>query len=542
MISSLVAHRDETLPSILANSLASVMPGSRRAVGRALAGCEGARPSIDFPIHLRRLAETVGAPLGYTAEDIVARHTMLPLHSLWLTPTRHRRMLEAMLGDGPATPAALLGAHACRTAQHTLLRFCPACRAEEKKKSGSAWWHRTPQVRGVVWCYRHQCPLADSQFLRVAHWKSDYPRCHAAITSPLSTPPLAAKAYAEDVEWLLQANLPPSGDCVKAAYDEALRAAGFLPGRLKRRDFLEAFHASHADGYLSATGLRFDRTSPYAWPAKVVTSCGRCHPPIRHLHVVRFLGFTAAGFADLVRDCASRPRPVVTKGVTVAGRELLKREWANPAVSINEMARRLRIREQTVRTWASSLGLCLPRFQSSGAFEKRRSQMRRSWLRLRNSAVGMARTRALRWVSRNDGAWLRANLRSRASTAAERRVNWAQRDRMLASAVAGAVATIEKHKPFRRVCRHTIAEALGARNLIHTARGRLPRFMTTMGKATENGTQFAVRRIRSLRRAHPTAARWWIRDRASIERPLPKSPEIRRALGYAMNHSFRPCR
>lgn len=439
-------------------------------------------------------------------------------------------------------PSSLLGLHADRTRTPKWLRFCPLCRERDRQKHGFSWWRRTHQARGIEACSIHKIALAKSQFLRGGSWHSDYPLVDdAKRISVCRTPNDLACAIARDVRWLLAANLTSFGPIqLRAAYLEAAETRGFIRGdRLRRSDFLHAMAQAHDQDHLRRLGLWFDPNSPYSWPAKIAVGAGECHPPLRHLCLIRFLGHNAESFVALA--LVACPRPPRRRGGDAVLKKTIRQLWMDRSLSLNQIVRRIGANCATVRTWASLMGLPLPRFASQrqkAAFVRQRAKIRAGFKRLADGR-SLTRARHLKWLSRNDGKWLKAHLHQKRAPAASR-VDWQRRDRTLAESIPVAVAQLCAYRPFRKITPGGLAHELRCESAFQRARGRLPLFEAAIARVIEDVRAFALRRIHTIRREQPGLPRWRLRDLASIPRPLPTDPGIRGALGYSPSDPPRP--
>ena len=545
MLSRIEVYPDATLPSILSLSLDQGVRGSRHYMGKLIAGVNAARIGGDFPMHLGRVAMTVGRRIGKDVDSLIADHTMLPLYGPWIEAARLAEVKTAMIGDGPIRPHTLLGRHSVAGIAPRRLFFCRDCLASELSCYQTAWWHRQHQA-WPWYCPIHGAKMLESGFASGGSWRLDYPMAEdAAPVRPLGLEGSAAKEIAEDIHWLLSVSLKSYGvEALRSAYLTRLSELGFTARRLRRTQFLREFHAWFPRCYLAKTGLSFDPNSPYSWPAKLVVGAGGSHSPIRHLHIVRFLGLSAEEFFSIVESCGKNPIPRERKGIPAHLVLRLQELWAQRRVSIRAMSREFGIGEHTVKTWATKLSLSVPRFgcaKKAARFDKRLRRFRSRWLVLRDHADGVERSRVLKWLSRNDGAWFRLNGRKRKKTVSFHAVDWKGRDYYLARRVPHVAKRIRELRPFRRISPTSIAESIGAPFIIQASMNRLPRFSSAVCKMTESYHAFSLRRIRALRKEQPNATSWRIRDLACIERPLPRNREILRALGYPPDYQFK-CR
>ena len=525
---------DETLASYLARVVADFPQRCRQPLGRWLTGIRGHVIIVDYPTRLQAVVDALGCHVGLNADDLVRRTTFLPLHAPFLTPERHDEVRRAMIDGDGAAPATLLGLHHGTPPAPASLRWCPVCREADLKDNQRSWWRRVAQVAGVDCCPIHG-PLIGSQFRRSRGWKHDYPAVETAVDSG------GAEEWddlsiqlAKDVGDLLQGDFPPMGsEALRGAYFDLLQKRGYIFGeRLRRTDLLHDFLASLSGRRLARLGLGYDPRSPYAWPAKLVLAQGGTHAPLRHLHMIRFLGATAASFMEMVETARPRARP--RQGPSPEAADKLQELWVDRSVSLAAMERILGVHQHTVRSWASALGLRLPRPGSGPAapFLKRLKKMRGMWLRLR-LGKGRRRTRVLKWLSRNDHAWLAAHLIApRAWTEVVAAVDWQRRDEELAAVVAAGAARVRAMRPFRKVSPTAIRDVLRVAGIVDGAEGRLPKFSAEVDKVIETWRSFALRRARTRRDELPDAPPWVVREKASVPLSLLKDREISKAVGY----------
>lgn len=324
-----------------------------------------------------------------------------------------------------------------------------------------------------------------------------------------------------------------------AAYRELLQRRGFLAhGRLRRTDFLHEFERAHDRRQMRRIGLWFDVASPYSWPAKLVVGAGECHPPLRHIVLMRFLGCDANGFIELARSLVPRSRG--RRGPTSAELTSLRRAWADRTCSLNEIGRRLGVHWHTVRGWATAAGLELPRFAAPAQrkeFRQLRTRMRQAFRRGRSA---MALRTCVKWLGRNDGKWLQAH-RARPRSAPPR-IDWKRRDMVLAASAPRAARRLKSMRPFRRVTLLGIAGELRCLSTVERHRKRLPRFARRVSGLVEDSRTFALRRIAGFQRERPNLPPWRLREVAGISGPLMEDRAILRAMRYRprFNHGNKP--
>src|SRR5581483_10982372 len=506
-------YEDEALMGVVARTFDCQRGIGRKRVGLHLAGTYGATIHVELPTNLGTFTEALGRRLGLGVDELIARTTALPLYAPFLTTARFHAVRDAMVGKGVCV-SSILGLHADRTTAQQWLLFCPACREEDQREHGFSWWRRTPQARGVEICDRHGISLAESQFSRGGSWALDYPLVDdATVVSSSGMRSDFSRAIATNTRWLLNENHAPIGpERLRAAYFAAAEENGFVRNdRLLRSDLLHAIAERFDPKHLLRLGLGFDPDSPYSWPAKLIVGAGECHPPLRHLALIFFLRLNAKRFMEL--SVTAAPRPKNTRGGGESEKATLRILWNDPNISLNEIVRRMGINYATVRTWASTMGLPFPRIATAkqrAAFVTKRSKTRKNFLAVKGRRSKI-RVRLLKWLSRNDRAWLASKTCAR-STRQKGRVDWKERDRRLARAVPSAARRLRACRPFRKVTITGLTTELRCSGPWQRAFGRLPLFRAVACRTIESNRAFVLRRIRVLRHERPGLPRWQLRE------------------------------
>lgn len=95
-----------------------------------------------------------------TLEDLIMKHTMFPYYGRFLRKERRRQAL-AMLIEMDERYHNLIYTTKSKPVVRCL-RYCSICAAEDRKKYGEAYWHRSHQLVGVNICAVHGCRLFNS--------------------------------------------------------------------------------------------------------------------------------------------------------------------------------------------------------------------------------------------------------------------------------------------------------------------------------------------------------------------------------------------
>jgi hypothetical protein len=280
-------------------------------------------------------------------------------------------------------------------------------------------------------------------------------------------------------------------------------------------------------------------------------SNGAQHPVIKCPH---------CGYAYQVRDGAEQP----TQATRVIDRgpiwtKVLRQQWADPKLTLRQMATTLEVDSMTVKYQAAKLGLAFPRegkrrITKRGVYvtkqrdpEKEIRTRRQAWLEIRRKrpAAGVKEIRSkapalYAWLYRNDRAWLAQNQPPRLRPAVTLAyIDWAKRDAELAPQIATAALRLRNRsgKP-QRITVTAIGRVLGKQALFESALAKLPLTRSVINGVIESSEDFAARRVYAaaarLRKAEGAFPRWKLIRAAGLYRQIEGLPKIQAALDCEM--------
>lgn len=95
-------------------------------------------------------------------DQLLDQHTVVPMLSYFLAPTKRKKLRQRFVGDESAARAfASLGlTRQPHMAFHRSLAFCPTCVLEDSVTYGIAHWHVEHQTPGTFLCAKHEQTLA----------------------------------------------------------------------------------------------------------------------------------------------------------------------------------------------------------------------------------------------------------------------------------------------------------------------------------------------------------------------------------------------
>ena len=244
---------EETLYSALARWCALLRFPNQKLAIRQLFGTTNAQAVVDLPCHLDSLIAALPLQHGYTADQFIDAHTLLPFYIPFSNAKRIKHLRRAMQGKGKAIHMSA-GLMAGRVRPSMWLRSCPECDRQDTIRYGESYWHRLHQLVGVEVCPEHGVFLEDSAARRLT------PRTrhifHAARLTPCADVARAINpsdrvhrmllTLAYDAAWLLNQSFDPPGQkAIYARYKLILAERGYTTGagRVRWIQFRAEFQA-----------------------------------------------------------------------------------------------------------------------------------------------------------------------------------------------------------------------------------------------------------------------------------------------------------
>ncbi|GAA5534068.1 hypothetical protein Dalu01_02476 [Deinococcus aluminii] len=421
-------YKDELLYSLCGRYARLMRHGNLKNTLRHLFGRETVTAVMDLPTHLGHLAEQLAPIGGPGVDELIDQHTLLPYFSAFHSAERREEIRAAMRGEGH--PHWRLGLMASRVASTRALRFCPSCAAEERARHGEAYWHRLPQLPGVLVCERHGVWLEESR----VNLPAPVTR-HAFIPAETVIPQnLFARRVPEGRERDvlldlarralglligLPLSVPPS--VLRGSYLAVLAERGLatFSGQLHIEEMRAAVRTFFPSGVVEWLGLSPDDDG---WWLRLLRRPRAAAHTLHHLLMQSFLGLDQGKLGASVHPFGSGPWPCLNRASPHYGELLiehlaldytsnarepigtftcacgfayrrvgpdrdptdarrldrvaaygpvwdstLQKFWLDPALSLRELSRRLGFDPKTVRQQAARLGLPQRRPGSRGA-------------------------------------------------------------------------------------------------------------------------------------------------------------------------------
>ncbi|MEW5756897.1 MAG: TniQ family protein [Pseudomonadota bacterium] len=155
-------YPDELIYSIIARCGLHMGVRSPKALLQYTVGSRQIVASTDLQGRLSCLEWAIVGTWRMTVEQAVRAHTLLPYYVAYRTTADKKRFTAALLADRPQFLHVELGICAGTVRLSPVMRFCPACSAEDVARYGETYWRRLHQIPGVVVCPEHQVVLHDT--------------------------------------------------------------------------------------------------------------------------------------------------------------------------------------------------------------------------------------------------------------------------------------------------------------------------------------------------------------------------------------------
>ena len=257
-------QQEELLYSAVARYRDMMRLPSERAVLEEVFGRAAGIAVVDLPGRIEAFLAGLPPGHGYTAEEVVRRHTTLPYYLPFVARHQAEEAEQRLRTRGSTGIPDLLGIRASTVPAPTFLRFCPACAETDRSTAGAPYWRRVHQLPGVVVCPDHGIALWCSGARRT-QGEGRHVFRSLGSAAPEAMRPIAADGpgarllleIAQDSRWLLaQAREPEGLDGLRRRYTRLLQAQGWMrsPRRIRITDLREAFLTWCGASLLNALG------------------------------------------------------------------------------------------------------------------------------------------------------------------------------------------------------------------------------------------------------------------------------------------------
>lgn len=266
---------DETLFSFLARaSCLGAYEGAQSAAGDWPSRRAGL--VFDFPYELERLTRVIPVGEG-NPEQLACAATCLPFFTRFRTSAVSSQAARILCGSSVGLLKHDLGLRASAGGPMGVIRACPECMSADVAEYGTAYWHRSLQLPGVLVCPKHEVALIEAKSMRPGKQQIFFLPQQIEYTKSAHgrlTPTAHARAlqFSRLASAALQTPLPGDFDAeaLYHTYRNALRTEGLLSKsrRLRLAD-LETRLEAHIEGV--PDGVRLCRPELSRGPVALIS-------------------------------------------------------------------------------------------------------------------------------------------------------------------------------------------------------------------------------------------------------------------------------
>ncbi|GGG07681.1 TnsD family Tn7-like transposition protein [Paenibacillus abyssi] len=336
MIYDFNPHQDELMYSVLARfhiTSRNVVIGSKETVYDAFSS-RSASAVVDLPSRLDMLHLNLQPGTRFTPERMIRDLTLFPFYAPFLSLDRVQKAVEKMKSDGEVHTTVGVMASAIPVLTH--MRYCHQCVAEDTERYGEAYWHRSHQVQGINVCHKHKTRLIESALqISQKQNKHEFVDISVAVGSTEAGgehKPSDHEIYlAEAAAWVLENEVPILGqEKIRQKYLARLQLEGYanFKGQVDNEKFIRGFVGFYGREFLESLHCGVDYAEQGNWLLKLVRKPRAAAHPIRHLLLMRFLGFEPETFfaaETTFRPFGEGPWPCLNKAAVHEGQTVIEK-------------------------------------------------------------------------------------------------------------------------------------------------------------------------------------------------------------------------
>lgn len=299
--------KDEALYSLIARHHWLFPLKSLKAAARYSFAVPHATAVVDLPGRLGTLEAQIGDHEIQSVRSLIQNHTLLPLYAPFLPPARVAQLERDMAGNNGSAVHFRAGIMASKIQPPGRLMFCPTCAAEERERTGEAYWHRLHQATGVFICPLHGVFLEESAIERLFRSNRHVfvpaqdviPECLPRRIEPANPEHRTLLHIAIDAAWLLQhfraGNELPD---LQRQYSNRAMELGYVSGygQIRWERLLAEFRQRYSIGVLEKLQCPSPTGNSDHWIARILRRPRTVQAPLRHVLLLDFIGMTAEAF------------------------------------------------------------------------------------------------------------------------------------------------------------------------------------------------------------------------------------------------------
>lgn len=253
------------------------------------------------------LAQQIGS--NYSAESLIADHTIYPYYALFLSKQRQREIMEDIKGNGQGlyTRLGLVAGSICKKDG---FYYCNKCAKKDFDQYGEPYIHREHQLQGIDYCSHHEIklikyPVDVNRQSRIEFIRFELK--HMEL-SPLNVVDEFTKIQITLAKMAYQLLKVPLNELSRE--NTALKYRAFLrernlvtaSNRIRQSNLHEVFQTKIPKEFLEKYSSAIDESSEYNWLKVLTRNVKRHVHPFRHLLILFFLEIDISSILEVDND------------------------------------------------------------------------------------------------------------------------------------------------------------------------------------------------------------------------------------------------
>lgn len=294
-------YKDELLYSVIARY--SIRSGNISVASNLedLFSNKNTKVNVELPGNINKLIKNLPYNCNYTSYNIIFNTTLYPFYTFFNSYDFSTTIFNLMVESDNNTVLIRAGTRSYSIDSPIYFRFCEKCMEEDIKKYGEYYWHRIHQIPGVFICPTHRSVLYESTIKLKNYNKKEFiaPNKENCIKNKFIKYDmyLEEKLYnlSKDIEFILNTQLQKkdaiwySNNYINALIKMDLAT---LNGNIHVRELVAKFKQYYGNEFLNLIQCNISDEGYNNWLLDIFRKPRKKAHPIRHLLVIRFLGYS----------------------------------------------------------------------------------------------------------------------------------------------------------------------------------------------------------------------------------------------------------
>jgi hypothetical protein len=293
-----IPYPDELLSSINARYHQEVGNFSPKRTTDELFGKRTIRSVIDLPSNLDLLSKRLNNPL-ITSDYLINNHTLFPYYGAFFMNDQYENVRNLMKCEKGELIHTTSGISASTIKPKLFLMHCKKCVEDDIETFGETYWHRSHQLPGVFYCYKHETPLIVTKVPVKAENQHEY---YLPLEDELLSNDTFIQVPSELVDTLINFSKVSNqlldgafrqnhSNSLQYHYINKLKKVGFATnkGYVRREEVYDSFKSKFNKEllHLLQSKVCIEETN---WLTMIFRHHRKSFHPVRHILIMMFLG------------------------------------------------------------------------------------------------------------------------------------------------------------------------------------------------------------------------------------------------------------